>query len=47
MEYLSKPETSEYKCEHCGAIHSNEFSLTCSDCDRKRESEGLEIEGEK
>ena len=31
-------------CHHCGAIHDNEFSLTCADCDYKRESEELEIE---
>ena len=31
-------------CHHCGAIHDNEFSLTCADCDHKRESGELEIE---
>lgn len=35
-----------YTCQHCGAKHDNEFSLTCSDCDTLRESEGLEIGGE-
>jgi hypothetical protein len=35
----------KYECEHCGAEHENEFSLTCGDCDTLRESEGLEIGG--
>lgn len=37
---------SEYTCEACSMPHKNEFSLTCSSCDFKRESEDLELEDE-
>ena len=40
MKYLSK---NEYECVHCGEKHNNEFSVTCADCDYRRESEGLGI----
>ena len=33
-----------YRCEACSLLHNNEFSRTCSFCDFKRESEGLELE---
>lgn len=34
---------STHTCEHCGAQHENEFSLTCGDCDTLRESGDLEM----
>lgn len=39
-------KVSEYTCEVCSLPHNNEFSLTCSSCDFKRESEGLELDDE-
>ena len=35
---------SAWNCESCGKLHTNEFSITCGDCDYLRESEDLEIE---
>ena len=36
--------TLVYTCEHCGKQHANEFSRTCGDCDRLRESGDLDLE---
>ena len=36
-----KQET--WTCVCCDKQHTNEFSLTCEDCDHKRESCGLEL----
>jgi len=33
----------EYTCENCGKSHTNEFSITCGNCDSLRESGDLEI----
>ena len=32
------PEGAPYECQSCGKQHTNEFSLSCPDCDSERES---------
>ena len=38
------PDCHPYTCVACWECHSNEFSVTCSSCDRERESGDLEID---
>lgn len=35
--------TETYKCVCCEKQHTNEFSLTCPECDSERESGDLEL----
>jgi hypothetical protein len=36
-------EQETYECVCCETRHTNEFSLTCSECDSERESGDLEL----
>ena len=38
--------TIEYKCVACQKLHNNEWSETCHECDRERESGDLNLDDE-